>query len=489
MREVSYIPRHRQSTITIDCFLPLSREQVYFNIAALKNEGEVASVTGLKSPFCRTGTLRLIAGKASAPYTLLYLAAGKLSFRKHSLQRLLDIAECSGAAMIYSDYIRESLQGKSFVSLLDYQEGSLRENFEFGPVLLFRTDAFKKAVSGMDRSLTHAALYDLRLRVSRLGKVEHVGEFLYEVDGSPSPVKKGSFLLPARRLLSYFTHVPLRMQKEYESALTGHLKAVGGYLEAGGKEVSFDVDGFPVEASVVIPCKNRVTTIGDAIRSVLSQETGYSFNVIVVDDHSSDGTVEVIRSFQGDDRVIYVPQGDGFHTIGDNLNTAIHHPKCGKFVIQLDSDDIYCRRDVIRMMVDTFYKKKCAMVVGSYRLADENLQPRRFGRVDHREWTEENGLNNALRMHGFGAPRGFYAPILRENGYPDSSYGEDYSVCLRISREYAVGRIYKVMSFHRRWHDNTDADLSMERKNSNDLYKDKIRTWELQARMGLNKKG
>ncbi len=476
-------------TATIDCFLPLSGGHVNSNMATLKSEKEVASVTCLKSPFCRTGTLRLIVSKASAPYTLLYLATGKLSFVKHSLQRLIDIAECSDAAMIYSDHILESPHGKRFVSLLDYQEGSLRENFEFGPVLLFRTDALKTAVSGMDRSLAHAALYDLRLRVSRLGKVEHVGEFLYEVDGSPSPVKKGSFLLSAGKRLSYFFHTPPRIQKEFESALTGHLKAVGGYLGASGKEVSLDVDGFPVEASVVIPCKNRVKTIGDAIRSALSQDTDYSFNVIVVDDHSSDGTVEVIRSFQGDDRVIYVPQGDGFHTIGDNLNKAIHHPKCGKFVIQLDSDDIYCRRDVIQMIVDTYYRKKCAMVVGTYHLTDENLQPGRFGRVDHSEWTDANGRNNALRMHGFGGPRSFYTPVLREVGYPDSSYGEDYSVCLRISREYVVGRIYKVLSYQRRWHDNTDANLSMERKNNNDFYKDKVRTWELQARIALNKKG
>lgn len=477
-----------QDSGVIDCFFPLAELQVGDNMASFKRDAQVASVTCMKSSFSMTKTLCLVAQKASAPYTLLILASGKLSMVAFSLQRLVDVAESSGAVMVYSDYFQNTAHRKRFVSLLDYQQGSLRENFVFGPVLLFRTDVLKTAVSGMDRSLTHAALYDLRLRVSRLGTVEHVREFLYEVDGSVSPVKKSSIFLSIGKLLSYFLHKPLKLQKEYESALTDHLKAVGGYLGIGMKEVSFDEDGFPVEASVIIPCKNRVTTIGDAIRSVLSQNTDYSFNVIVVDDHSSDGTVEVIRSFLKDKRVIYVPQGDGFHTIGDNLNRAIHHPKCGKFVIQLDSDDIYCRRDVIQMMVDTFYKKKCAMVVGSYHQTDENLRPRRFGLVDHREWTEGNGRNNALRMHGFGGPRGFYAPILREIGYPDSSYGEDYSVCLRISREYVVGRIYKVLSFQRRWHDNTDANLSLERKNNNDFYKDKIRTWELQARIALNKK-
>lgn len=478
---------YSQEEAVIDCFLPSSGNNVDAIITEFYGERIVASVASVKCSFLKTKTLCDIATRVSAPFTLLYLSTEKISLGSFSLQRLVRVAEDTGASMVYSDYIRDTAEGRRFVSLLDYQEGALRENFEFGPVLLLRTEVLKKAVSEMFNSFTRAALYDLRLRASRLGKIEHVGEFLYEVDSFSSSVSRDVLLYYADKLYSYCFHRPMKLNQEYELALTDHLKAIGGYLSPKRKYVSFEDNGFPVEISVIIPCKNRVTTIGDAIRSVLSQETEYSFNLIIVDDNSSDGSVEIIQSFLGDDRVLLIPQGLGHHTIGDNLNKAIHHPKCGKFILQLDSDDVYYRKDVIQMVVDTFYEKKCAMVVGSYHVSDQNLRRKRFGRVDHREWTEANGRNNALRMHGFGAPRAFYSPILREFGFPDSSYGEDYSVCLRISREHNVGRIYRTLSLERRWYDNTDANLSMERKNKNDFYKDKIRTWELQARITMNR--
>ena len=273
-----------------------------------------------------------------------------------------------------------------------------------------------------------------------------------------------------------------------EKVCTAHLKAVGGYLEPHFKDVDLSEGGeFEYEASVVIPCRNRVRTIGDAIRSALSQKTDFRYNVIVVDDNSTDGTVDVIRGFD-DKRLIYIAQDDSYHAIGGNWNAAVHHPKCGRFALQLDSDDMYSDENTVQRFVDTFRMENCAMVIGTYQITDIDLRPLPPGVIDHREWTEDNGRNNALRINGLGAPRGFWTPLLRTINFPTVKYGEDYAVALRISREYRIGRIYEVMYDCRRWEDNSDAALDVQKVNANNYYKDSLRTWELRARQAMNRK-
>lgn len=472
---------------SVDCFVALpGRSGARETIAALERDPSVDSVTGVKTYLGRTKTLRAVAEKATAPYTLFYGAAGRLSLDPTALERLMATAEETGAALVYSDYHLETAGKDYAVPLVDYQEGSLRHQFDFGPLLLFRTEVLKEAVAQRKHPFRHAALYDLRLRASRTGGIKHVKETLYRVSGSPVLLERGRSLRLAGKALSYLLRVREIPQLEYEAALTEHLKAVGGYLESGRKELSLKDEGFPVEASVIIPCRNRASTLGDAIRSALNQRTDFPFNVLVVDDHSTDGSVDVIQSFREDGRVVYIPQGEGTHTVGDNLNTALRHPLCGRFAIQLDSDDLFSRRDAVRLLVEALRGRRCAMAVGSYRLTDARMHPLRFGRVDHREWTSGNGANNALRMDGLGAPRGYYVPVLRTIGFPDLSYGEDYAVELRLSREYGVARIYKVLYLYRRWSDNSDANLSREKENAYAYSKDLIRTQELQARIAMN---
>ena len=252
--------------------------------------------------------------------------------------------------------------------------------------------------------------------------------------------------------------------------------------------MEFSGEPFEYEASVIIPCKNRVQSIAAAIASALNQETTFPYNVIVVDDNSDDGTVEEILKFRDDPRLIYIAQDRSYHAIGGNWNVAVHHPKCGRFALQLDSDDLYYDGNTVQKFVDAFYAQKCAMVVGTYRMTDFDLHPLPPYVVDHKEWTDENGRNNALRVNGLGAPRGFYVPLLRTLNFPTTKYGEDYAVGLRISREYRIGRIWEVMYNCRRWANNSDAALSVEKVNANNLYKDRIRTWELRARVAMNLK-
>ena len=428
-----------------------------------------------------TARLREIASDVKTPYTLLYTKDTELKWVNWGQERMLQIAEDSGAAMVYSD--RFCFLGGQLVEapVIDYQQGSLRDDFDFGGVQLYRTDALKEAVARMDADYKFAALYDLRLKASQKGSLVHINEYLYyewESDTRQSGEKLFDYVDPRNRAV----------QVEMERACTEHLKAIGGYLEPEFREVDFSQGGeFEYEASVVIPCKNRVRTIGDAIRSALDQQTTFKYNVIVVDDNSTDGTVEVIKSFD-DPRLVYIPQDKSYHAIGGNWNAALHHPKCGRFALQLDSDDMYSGPDTVQKFVDAFYEQNCAMVIGTYRITDFNLNELPPGVIDHKEWTPDNGRNNALRINGLGAPRGFWTPLAREINFPTTKYGEDYAVALRVSRHYQIGRIWDVMYCCRRWDDNSDASLSIEKVNANNLYKDRIRTWELQARIAENSK-
>lgn len=422
-----------------------------------------------------TKSVKQVADAADTEYTLIYTRQTELSWVRFGLERLEQIASDSSAAMIYADHF----YGEAPAPVIDYQQGSLRDDFDFGGVQLYRTSALKEAASKMDAEYEFAGLYDLRLRVSEIGPLVHVNEFLYyelETDRRKSGEKLFDYVDPRNR----------GVQVEMEAACTAHLKRIGGYLEPKFKEVDLNSVPFEVEASVVIPCRNRVKTIGDALRSALSQETDFPYNVIVVDDNSTDGTVDVIKSFLDDPKLIYIAQDKTYHAIGGNWNAALHHPRCGRFALQLDSDDMYSGSDTVQMFVDAFREQGCAMVVGTYRITDFGLNELPPGIIDHREWTPDNGRNNALRINGLGAPRGFWTPLLREINFPTTKYGEDYAVALRVSREYRIGRIYDVMYNCRRWGGNSDGALDIEAVNRNNLYKDRIRTWELQARIALN---
>lgn len=423
--------------------------------------------------------IREIAASSISEYTLLYSKPTELQWVHWGLERMLQIADSTGAAMVYADHFASVDGVVTEAPVIDCQKGALRDDFDFGGVQVYRTSVLKAACAGMDVDYQFAGLYDLRLKASLLGPLVHIPEYLYyevETDTRKSGEKLFDYVDPRNRAV----------QIEMEQVCTAHLKAIGGYLEPVFKEVDLTEGEFAYEASVVIPCKNRVRTIGDAIRSALDQKTNFPYNVIVVDDNSTDGTQEVIRSFD-DPRLIYIAQDRTYHAIGGNWNAAIHHPDCGRFALQLDSDDMYSGPDTVQKFVDAFRSQNCAMVVGTYRITDFNLNELPPGVIDHREWTPDNGRNNALRINGLGAPRGFWTPLLREINFPTTKYGEDYAVALRISREYRIGRIYDVMYNCRRWDDNSDAALDVQKVNANNMYKDRIRTWELEARITKNK--
>lgn len=423
--------------------------------------------------------IREVSAEAEGEFTLIYTGPAELRWVSLGLERMIQVARDTGAAMVYSDHF-SSVDGVIVQApVIDCQAGALRDDFDFGGVQLYRTSVLKEAAS-VAGDWKYAGLYELRLNTSRLGPLVHINEYLYyevETDSRKSGEKLFDYVDPRNR----------DVQVEMEQVCTRHLKAVGGWLLPRFRDVDLSEGDFPVEASVVIPCRNRVRTIGDAIRSALSQSCDFPYNVIVVDDNSTDGTVDVIRGFS-DERLVYIAQDQTWHGIGGNWNAAVFSDRCGRFALQLDSDDIYSGTDTVQKFVDAFRTQNCAMVIGSYRITDFDLNELPPGVIDHREWTPDNGHNNALRINGLGAPRGFWTPLLRRlGGFPTVTYGEDYAVALRISREYRIGRIYDVMYNCRRWDDNSDAALDVHRMNQNNLYKDRIRTWELQARIEINK--
>ncbi len=431
---------------------------------------------------CSTQSLREVSLLSSTEYTLLYIKPTDFILGSYALERIMQVAEDTDASMIYADRYCLSVKDKrALLPCADYQYGSLRDDFDFGPLLFFRTEHLQEAVRDMDKEYQFAALYDLRLRLSVRSLPLHLNEYLYTETEESHP-------LSGERQFDYVDPQNRAVQLEMEMVCTEHLKRMGGYLSPRFKEVCFDKEEFDWEATVIIPVRNRVRTIGDAIRSVLSQDASFKYNLIVIDNHSTDGTTEIIRSFFSDSRLIHlIPSRDDLG-IGGCWNLGVHHPQCGRFVVQLDSDDLYAEPSSLQTMVSAFYKQKCGMVVGTYRMTDFHLNTLPPGIIDHREWTPENGRNNALRINGLGAPRAFYTPLLREINLPDTSYGEDYAVGLRISREYLIGRVYEVVYLCRRWEGNSDAALDIERTNRNNTYKDRIRTWELQARIKKNRR-
>jgi len=428
----------------------------------------------------QTQTWKKNVSRINTPYTLLYLHPLPLQLNAYALERMLRVIEDTDAGMLYADRYKIKDGVMQPHPVIDYQEGSLRDDFDFGSLLLFRSSTLKEAVNDMDVDYQAAALYDLRLKVSKRKPLFHLPEFLYteqETDLRKSGEKIFDYVDPKNR----------EVQIEMEQVCTQYLKDIGAWLKPEFKPVEFSAKTFPVEATVVIPVRNREKTIEDAVHSALMQETDFPMNVIVVDNHSTDKTTEILqRIASGDRRLIHhIPDSDDLG-IGGCWNEAVMHPQCGKFAIQLDSDDLYIDKQVVRTIVSAFYEQNCAMLVGTYKTVNFQLEEIPPGIIDHREWTPDNGRNNALRINGLGAPRAFYTPVLRGIKLPNTSYGEDYAVGLAISRNYRIGRIYQPLYLCRRWDDNSDAALDVNKMNAHNIYKDRIRTIELSARKMMN---
>ena len=468
----------------IECFIPsMSGADIETTVESFSRSSSFTGVTVLDGISLReTETLRSLADAISGKFVLIYTKDTPLEMGMFALDRIISIAEDTGADMLYADHYElvtdaEGREVRRKHPLIACQKGALRDDFDFGSVLVFRTTSFRRAVRAMEQDWQWGALYDLRLRMKNL---VHINEYLYteiETDTRKSGEKQFDYVDPKNRAV----------QVEMEKICTGHLKRIGVWLEPVFKNPDlreFGQQEFPVTASVVIPVFNRIKTVKDAVESALSQECDFPFNVIVVDNHSTDGTTALLEELAArDERLVHVVPVKHDLCIGGCWNLAVHHEMCGEYAVQLDSDDVYSGPDTLRKIVDAFREQKCAMVVGTYQMTDFNMNPIPPGVIDHKEWTEDNGRNNALRINGLGAPRAFWTPLLRTINLPDTSYGEDYALGLRISREYRIGRIYDVLYCCRRWDGNSDAALDIERVNANNLYKDRIRTWELEARI------
>ena len=452
----------------------MNGEDISTTVESFSRSHSFTGVTILSGVSLRsTQTLRSIAEALSHKYVLIYTKDLPLEMGLFALDRFIAIAEDTKADMLYADHYEVVNGQRKKHPVIDCQKGALRDDFDFGSVLVFRSTSFRKAVRAMEGDYEWGALYDLRLRMK---KIIHVNEYLYteiETDTRKSGEKQFDYVDPKNRAV----------QIEMEQICTTHLKRIGAYLEPKFKDIEF-VGDFPVTASVVIPVYNRVRTVKDAVESALAQQCEFPFNVIVVDNHSTDGTTELLEEIAAkDERLVHIVPAKYDLGIGGCWNLAVHSEKCGEFAVQLDSDDVYSGPDTLAKIVNAFREQNCAMVVGTYQMTNFDMQPIPPGIIDHREWTEENGRNNALRINGLGAPRAFWTPLLRQINLPNTSYGEDYALGLRISREYRIGRIYDVLYCCRRWEGNSDAALDIEKVNANNLYKDSIRTWELEARL------
>ena len=484
----------------IDCFLPYSTVAITQSLAAqLYESGVVKSIYTLSADVPPTealpqythhlqagsllslATMRLIATTATADYTLFYLKQGPVTLGYHALERMLQVAEETGAAMVYADHYSVEAGKTVKHPVTDYQLGSIRDDFDFGSVVLLKTECLKKyAAKEVAKDYQFAGWYDLRLFLSRKGELFHLNEYLYteeEDDLRASGEKQFDYVNPRNR----------EVQIEMEQAATAYLSAIKALVDTTQYvQPDFSGEAFPVEASVVIPVFNREKTVRDAVVSALSQKTDFPFNVIVVDNHSTDGTTEILSSLAADERLVHLIPTRTDLCIGGCWNYAINDAHCGRFAVQLDSDDLYSSENTLQAIVNAFHEQKAAMIVGSYRMCDFDLNTLPPGLISHNEWTEDNGCNNALRINGLGAPRAFFTPLVRQHQFPNTSYGEDYAMGLAFSRRFRIGRIYDELYLCRRWGGNSDAVLSIDKVNANNHYKDQLRTVEILARQKQN---
>ena len=484
----------------IDCFLPYSTTAMMQSLAAqLHESGVVKSIYTLSADVLPTealpqythhlqagsllslATMRLIATTATADYALFYLKQGPVTLGYHALERMLQVAEETGAAMVYADHYSVEAGKTVKHPVTDYQLGSIRDDFDFGSVVLLKTEYLKEyAAKEVAKDYQFAGWYDLRLLLSRKGELFHLNEYLYteeEDDLRASGEKQFDYVNPRNR----------EVQIEMEQAATAYLSAIKALVDTTQYvQPDFSGETFPVEASVVIPVFNREKTVRDAVISALSQKTDFLFNVIVVDNHSTDGTTEILSSLAADERLVHLIPTRTDLCIGGCWNYAINDAHCGRFAVQLDSDDLYSSENTLQAIVNAFHEQKAAMIVGSYRMCDFDLNTLPPGLISHNEWTEDNGCNNALRINGLGAPRAFFTPLVRQHQFPNTSYGEDYAMGLAFSRRFRIGRIYDELYLCRRWGGNSDAVLSIDKVNANNHYKDQLRTVEILARQKQN---
>ena len=494
---------------TIDCFLPcddllvaertlaqLRQNKVVHHIYLLVTEAFANAVQAperctfiVTENVFSSESMLSIANHVQAEYALFCLKTTALTIGYQALERMLRVATDTDAKLLYSD--RYSIENGETVKhpVIDYQPGSIRDDFDFGSVVLLNGKALREAPlqfsaeAGSEQiGWKYAGWYDLRLYLSRIGRIVHLNEFLYteeELDLRKSGEKQFDYVNPRNR----------EVQIEMEQVATRHLQALGALVDTSAyTQPDFDEQAFDVEASVIIPVFNREKTIRDAVESALLQQTNFHFNVIVVDNHSTDGTTEVLQAIRNSQpKLVHIIPERTDLGIGGCWNLAINDDRCGRFAVQLDSDDLYSSPRTLQTVVDAFYQQQAAMIVGSYRMCDFDLNTLPPGLIDHKEWTEENGPNNALRINGLGAPRAFFTPLARQLKFPNTSYGEDYAMGLAFSRRYRIGRIYDELYLCRRWGGNSDAALSTEKINANNLYKDRLRTIELLARQQLAK--
>ena len=485
----------------VDCFIPYADEaSVRYTVAQLQQSKRVANIFLMAfdeevppidgctmfsvNDIVSSKTFHAATKLMRSQYILLYTKTTPLALGYNAIERMVEVAKDTGAYLLYSDrnVVKEGKLEK--IPTIAYQLGSVRNDFDFGSVMMIDTAAFRlyeKENANVDWK--SAARYDIRLFISRISPnaIFHINEVLYteeELDVRKSGEKQFDYVDPRNRDL----------QVEMEEVCTKHLKLLDAYIGSDCvSEVAIGRNSFPIEASVIIPVRNRARTIADAVRSALSQQTTFDFNVLVVDNHSDDGTTEILQQLAKEDsRCVHIRPERTDLGIGGCWNLAIDDERCGRFAVQLDSDDLYSSPTTLQRIVDVFYQEHCAMVIGSYRMCDFQLNTLPPGIIDHREWTDENGRNNALRINGLGAPRAFFTPILRKYGIPNTSYGEDYALGLAFSRRFKIGRIYDELYLCRRWEGNSDAALSPAKVNANNYYKDSLRTTEILARQHLN---
>ena len=430
-----------------------------------------------------TATVRALFSSTASQYLLLDISGRDVTLTDDALSRMLDAAKATGAGMVYSDYLKMAQDSIIPAPLIDIQSGSLRDDFDFGAIVLITRAGIDAYLARTDLAESECGgFYQMRLAIQEGLPIVRVPQPLYtvtETDLRTSGQKQFDYVNPRNR----------SVQIEMENICTEHLKHIGGYLKPGsGKKIGSYDGEFPVEASVIIPVRNRERTIADAVKSALSQQLDSTFNVIVVDNHSTDGTTRILSELAAaDPRLVHVIPERTDLGIGGCWNLAVNDTRCGRYAVQLDSDDLYSSPATLQKVLDKFREGGYAMVIGSYRMCNFNLETLPPGIIDHREWTDENGPNNALRINGLGAPRAFYTPVVRKIGFPNVSYGEDYAVAIRIAGEYRLGRIFDELYLCRRWEGNSDAALSADRVNANNLYKDSLRTAELEIRIKCNR--